>query len=86
METREEMQKILDRLAQQRDELIVQVHLAKLDAMDEWKNMEGKMAQLRVKASQAGDIAEDSTKDIKVAAKQLVDEIGRGYDKLRKLF
>lgn len=86
METREEMQKILDRLAQQRDELIVQAHLAKLDAMDEWKNMEGKMAQLRVKASQAGDIAGDSAKDIKVAAKQLADEIGRGYDKLRKLF
>jgi hypothetical protein len=86
METREEMQKILDRLAQQRDELIVQAHLAKLDAMDEWKSMEGKLAQLRVKASQAGDIAEDSAKDIKIAAKQLADEIGRGYDKLRKLF
>ena len=86
METREEMQKILDRLAQQRDELIVQAHLAKLDAMDEWKSMEGKLAQLRVKASQVGDIAEDSAKDIKIAAKQLADEIGRGYDKLRKLF
>ena len=32
MDTREEMQKILDSLAQQRDELIVQAHLAKLRA------------------------------------------------------
>ena len=45
MDTREEIQKILDKLAQQRDELIVQAQLAKLEAMDEWKNVEGKLSQ-----------------------------------------
>ena len=39
METPEEIQKIVDKLAQQRDELIVQAQLAKLEAMDEWKNV-----------------------------------------------
>lgn len=85
MDTREEMQKILDKLAQQRDELIVQAHLAKLEAMDEWGNMETKLTQLRVKAAQISDSAEDSAKDIKIAAKDLAAEIGRGYDKIRKL-
>ncbi len=86
MDTREEMQKILDSLAQQRDELIVQAHLAKLEAMEEWESMEGKLTQLRAKASQVSDSAGDTARDVKTAAKQLADEIARGYDKIRKLF
>ncbi|BBP03549.1 hypothetical protein TPL01_10880 [Sulfuriferula plumbiphila] len=86
MDTREEMQKILDSLARQRDELIVQAHLAKLEVMEEWENMESKLAQLRAKASQVSDSAEDTARDVKAAAKQLADEIARGYDRIRKLF
>jgi len=86
MDTREEMQKMLDSLAQQRDELIVQAHLAKLEAMEEWENMEGKLTQLRTKASLVGDSAEDTARNVKAAAKQLAEEIARGYDRIRKLF
>ena len=86
MDTREEMQKILDSLAQQRDELIVQAHLAKLEAMEEWESMEGKLTQLRTKAGLVGDSAEDTARNVKAAAKQLAEEIARGYDRIRKLF
>ena len=86
MDTREEMQKILDSLAQQRDELIVQAHLAKLEAMEEWESMEGKLTQLRAKAGLVGDSAEDTARNVKAAAKQLAEEIARGYDRIRKLF
>lgn len=86
MDTREEIQKILDGLAQQRDELIVQAHLAKLEAMEEWESMEGKLTQLHAKTSQVGDTAGDTATDIKATAKQLADEIARGYDRIRKLF
>ena len=86
MDTREEIQKILDKLAQQRDELIVQAQLAKLEAMDEWKNVEVKWSQLRSKTGPLKDTAKESAKDIQAAAKQLAEEISRGYDRLRKLF
>ncbi len=86
MDTREEMQKMLDGLAQQRDELIVQAHLAKLEAMEEWESMEGKLTQLRARASLVGDSAEDTARNVKTAAKQLADEIALGYDRIRKLF
>lgn len=86
MDTREEIQKILDKLAQQRDELIVQAQLAKLEAMDEWKNVESKLAQLRNKTGPLKDTAKESAKDIQAAAKQLADEISRGYERIRKLF
>ena len=86
MDTREEIQKILDHLARQRDELIVQAQLGKLEAMDEWKNLESKLSQLRARTGPLADVAKESAKDIQAAAKQLADEISRGYDKIRKLF
>ena len=86
MDTREEIQKILDSLAQQRDELIVRAHLAKLEALEEWGHMESKLTQLRAKVGPLSDAAEDTAKDVKAAAKQMAEEIGRGYDKIRKLF
>lgn len=86
MDTREEIQKILDSLAQQRDELIVRAHLAKLEALEEWGHMENKLTQLRAKVGPLSDAAEDTARDVKTAAKQLAEEIGRGYDKIRKLF
>lgn len=86
MEAREEIQKILDKLAQQRDELIVQAQLAKLEAMDEWKNVESKLAQLRNNTGPLKDTVKESAQDIQAAAKQLADEISRGYERIRKLF
>ena len=86
METRDEIQKILDKLAQQRDELIVQAQLAKLEAMDEWKNVESKLSQLRNNTGPLKDTVKESAQDIQAAAKQLADEISRGYDRIRKLF
>ena len=48
--------------------------------------MESKLTQLRAKVGPLSDAAEDTARDVKVAAKQLAEEIGRGYDKIRKLF
>lgn len=86
METREEIQKMLDKLAQQRDELIVQAQLAKLEAMDEWKNVESKLSQLRNNTGPLKDTVKESAQDIQAATKQLAEEISRGYDRIRKLF
>ena len=86
METPEEIQKIMDKLAQQRDELIVQAQLAKLEAMDEWKSVESKFSQLRNNSAPLKASAKESAQDIQAAAKQLAEEISRGYDRIRKLF
>lgn len=86
METPEEIQTVLDKLARQRDELILQAHLAKLEGMDEWKNVESKFSQLRNNSGPLQDTVKDSAQDIQAAAKQLAEEISRGYDRIRKLF
>lgn len=86
MQTPEELQKVMDSLATQRDELILKAHLAKLEAREEWRELEDKLEVLRGKAAQAADVAGDAANDIASAAKLLGEEIGRGYERLRKLF
>jgi SMC interacting uncharacterized protein involved in chromosome segregation len=86
MEPREELEKLLDALATQRDELIVKAHLGRLEAEDEWRELEDKLAQLRIKAEKVADTAGEVGRDVAAAAEQVGKEIARGYEKLLKLF
>lgn len=86
MMVKEEMQGLLDKLASQRDELRLQASLARLEAREEWQELEAKLEQLRGKASQASTVAGDAGQDIAAAARLLGEEIGRGYERLRRLF
>ncbi len=86
MQVRAELENILERLATQRDELILKAHLAKLEAQAEWAELEAKLAELRAKAAQAAEVAEDAAEDVAAAARLLGEEIARGYERLRRLF
>ncbi|MEW5770021.1 MAG: hypothetical protein AB1831_06600 [Pseudomonadota bacterium] len=86
MDAREELQKLLDALSTQRDELIVRAHLAKLEAEDEWREMEGKLERLRDTAAKVADTANSAGEDVLAAARLLGEEIARGYRRLRDLF
>ena len=83
---REELQEQVQEFARLRDELIVQANLAKLEAREEWAELEARLAQLRTKADQAGDIAEDTAEAMTESAKEVLAELQAGYDKLRQLF
>ena len=76
MDTREEIQKTLDKPAQQRDELIVQVQLAKLEAMDEWQNVESQLSQLRSMPGPSKGTAKEGVKDIQAGQGTLPCDIG----------
>ncbi|MDX1252827.1 MAG: hypothetical protein IDH49_11365 [Gammaproteobacteria bacterium] len=81
---RKELDTLLDGLKQQRDELIVQLHLAKAEARDQWEELEKKLEHLRAKTEQAGGIAEEASKDVFAALKLAAEEIQRGYERIRK--
>ena len=85
MAPREELQKLLDTLDTQRDELVVRAHLARLEAQEEWGELEGKLKLLRAKAGQAAEVAVDAAEDVAAAARLLGEEIARGYERLRRL-
>lgn len=86
MTIHDELQKLSEQLRQQRDELKVQVHLAKEDLKDEWADLEQRWDQFRGKVGQAGQDAEDVKQDIAQAASDLGQEIRKGYDRIKSRF
>lgn len=84
MTANEELRKLLDRLATQRDELIVKAHLARLEAQDDWTEPEKQLHQLREKTAEAAAITGDSGREVLAAARRVGEEVARGYERLRK--
>ena len=71
----ENIEELVEKLKQERDELSVKLHLAKMEASDEWQELEHKWAKLEAKAKQLGGAAADSTEDVRAAAALLGQEI-----------
>jgi hypothetical protein len=81
------MTQTLDELAAElrrmRDELRVQLHLAKADARTEWDELEKKLNHLEVRLAAAGREAKGSATDVGAALGIVADELKRGYERLK---
>lgn len=81
---REDMQAFLAKVKTQRDELQVQMHLAKAEARDLWEEMEKKWREMELKAKQVGGVAAEASHDVGDAVRALGTEIKAGYERIRK--
>lgn len=79
MLSKDTLEKLLDELRQQRDELKLKLHLAKADARDEFAELEKKFEHLRSKVEAAGADASD-------VASNVADELRKGYERIRSHF
>ena len=83
-----EINKQLDEMARklqhEAEELRVQLHLAKMEASDEWKELEQKLAKFNAKAKELGGVTAESSKDVAAAAQLLGEEIRDGFKKLAR--
>ena len=68
-----------------RDELRVQMHLAKAEAKGLWEDMEQRFSEVEGKAKQVAREAEGPLEDIGEAARLLAEEIRSGYRRIREL-
>jgi hypothetical protein len=75
----DELKRVLDELEQQRDELRVQLHLARADARTEWEELERKLEHLRARVKGAGREAGHAAEDVRSAVGLVVDELRKGY-------
>ena len=85
-ERQDRLRSLLQRLEQERDELKMKAGLARLEAKEEWEELEGKMDRLRGRMKRIKDEAEDASEDIGEALEMLGDEIKEGFARIRKLF
>ena len=83
---KERIQEMVDNLREDRDELRVQMRLAKMEAGDEWREIEAKLAKLEAKTKELGGATAQASKEIGAAAKLLGQEIRDGFKSIARHF
>jgi len=82
-EVTEQIAKALEHLKQQRDELQVQLHLAKADAKDEWTRLESQWDEIKPKLEAAREEVGKTAESVGAALGLAIDELKKGYERLR---
>jgi len=84
-DTKGQLAKTVERLKQQRDELRLKLHLAKADAKDEWARLERQWEELKPKLEAARKEAGKTAGSVGSALSVAVEELKKGYERMRKL-
>ena len=84
MDVKDEVNEILNELKQLRDELHLQLHLAKEDVSDQWEAVEKKFQTFEGQVKHVGTATKDASKEVATAAKLLGEEIKNAFTKIRK--
>lgn len=82
-EVTEQITKALEHFKQQRDELQVQLHLAKADAKDEWARLESQWNDIKPKLEAAREEVGKTAESVGDALSLAIDELKKGYERLR---
>jgi hypothetical protein len=75
----------IEELRRVRDELRVQMHLARQEAKERWDHLEKRWQSLESRLKVVREGSRESLSDIGDAAKALVEEIKNGYRHVRNL-
>ena len=79
-----EVEKILEQVKQERDEIVLKAHLLKADAKDEWHKVDKQWEHFMSKAGQVGKEAKGASGDVSAAAKLLGEEVMKSFQRIRK--
>ena len=82
-EVTEQITKALEHFKQQRDELQVQLHLAKAEAKDEWARLETQWEDIKPKLEAAREEVGKTAVSVGDALGQAIEELKKGYERLR---
>ena len=84
-ETKGPIDDILEDLRTRREEVELQIGLAKGEAKKHWDILEGRFEELKIKADAAGDVASSTAENVAEALELAAQELREGYAKLKKL-
>ncbi|MDH5633857.1 MAG: hypothetical protein OEZ10_12800 [Gammaproteobacteria bacterium] len=77
------IQDTVEKLKTQRDELIVQINLAKAETRDEWEKMEKRWHEIDQKIKTVGKEAREASEDVVSALGLLADEVADAYKRIK---
>jgi hypothetical protein len=82
-DVKEQITNALEHFKQQRDELQVQLHLAKAEAKDEWARLEKQWEETKPKLEAAREEVGKTAVSVGDALNQAIEELKKGYERLR---
>ncbi len=83
-EQRSALEDLISKVKQERDALKVQMHLASMDAKDEYERLSGKCDQLADQYEPVKDAVEESAGNVFSALGLVADELKVGFQRVRK--
>ena len=84
MGMREEFDKLVEKLKTERDEINLKMHLASMDAKEEFAEAEKKWDQLKTKTSEIADTAVETSEEYISKAKIVGEELKETYNRIAK--
>lgn len=82
MEIREEFDKLVEKLKIERDQLNLKVHLASMEAREEFAEAEKKWVKVKEKAGKIADEAVDTSEEYVAKAKIVGEELKETYKRI----
>jgi len=77
---------VLAKLKQERDELALKVHLGKKEAAAEWEKLDAKWHEIKArKMPPMKEAADETGVGLGLALELAVEELKKGYERIRKL-
>jgi hypothetical protein len=84
--TKSSWDEMMAKLARERDELALKLHLGKAEARDEWEKLEAHWNRLKtVKGPPMKEAAAETARGVGSALEAAAAELKKGYEKIRKL-
>ena len=78
------LDELISGLKQERDELKLQMHLASMEAKDEYERLSGKCDELADQTEPLKDAVEDTAENVFAALGLVADELKIGFQRVRK--
>ena len=80
---KEALQHELDVLARTRDELLVQLSLAKAEARDDWKALEERWVRVQGEIKRTASDSQDTIAGMGDSVRTLLDDLKGGYERIK---
>ncbi len=84
MSVKEDFEDLLDKLQTERDEINLKLHLASMEAKQEFEEAEKEWQRLKVKAAEVADESVDTSEEFIAKAKIVAEELKDAYYRIGK--
>ena len=79
-----EFDNLLEKLMSERDEIILKLHLASMDAKEEFEEAEKNWEALKIKATEIADDSKETSEELLAKAKIIGEELKEAYERISK--